>query len=337
MKGNFIIKTFVSGAVTSLGCTDCKTNFSSASLLLKHFAEHISSNAAREGSAESESDDTRSESILERALRSPASASGSSVHEARSPATASDEAKKPDDEHTNQVRVSNAEAKMPILFELAKGSNHINNNNNNNNKHVMYVKLDLQKRVENCVLQLTGSSESTDEDSIKQESPEEGVAEAEEFNPLKFCVVTLEEGSEKIELNDPPRKACMNPCNGQTDPQQQYKKYVCTYCFKRFGWSTDLKRHILTHTGERPFQCQLCGATFTRNFLLQKHVVKLHKPPPEQTDGTAPTTSPDPPSGAAAPEVKLEPLSDSEQTLKDPNGILSKRRRHGILADGNKT
>ncbi|PSN57273.1 hypothetical protein C0J52_02555 [Blattella germanica] len=54
------------------------------------------------------------------------------------------------------------------------------------------------------------------------------------------------------------------------------KKYPCHLCTRAFGWSTDLKRHILTHTGERPFRCNACDATFTRNFLLQKHQSKIH-------------------------------------------------------------
>ncbi|KAK3911292.1 Zinc finger and BTB domain-containing protein 49, partial [Frankliniella fusca] len=54
------------------------------------------------------------------------------------------------------------------------------------------------------------------------------------------------------------------------------KRYPCHICSKVFGWSTDLKRHILIHTGERPFKCKLCPSSFTRNFLLQKHESKVH-------------------------------------------------------------
>jgi len=54
------------------------------------------------------------------------------------------------------------------------------------------------------------------------------------------------------------------------------KRYSCHLCPKIFGWSTDLKRHILVHTGERPFKCASCSASFTRNFLLQKHSLKVH-------------------------------------------------------------
>ncbi|KAF2353996.1 Zinc finger C2H2-type [Trinorchestia longiramus] len=54
------------------------------------------------------------------------------------------------------------------------------------------------------------------------------------------------------------------------------RKYCCPHCDKRFGWSTDLKRHIIIHTGERPFKCDTCCNSFTRKFLLENHISRAH-------------------------------------------------------------
>ena len=62
------------------------------------------------------------------------------------------------------------------------------------------------------------------------------------------------------------------------------RKYVCKTCGRRFGWSTDLKRHSILHTGEKPFRCDLCSHSFTRKFLMQNHRKRIHK---VELDGTA--------------------------------------------------
>ncbi|XP_045177693.2 gastrula zinc finger protein XlCGF52.1-like [Mercenaria mercenaria] len=47
--------------------------------------------------------------------------------------------------------------------------------------------------------------------------------------------------------------------------------YKCHNCDKTFRAETDLKRHLLTHTGERPWSCGLCSKSFVSKSSLKVH------------------------------------------------------------------
>lgn len=40
--------------------------------------------------------------------------------------------------------------------------------------------------------------------------------------------------------------------------KSQQQPYPCPECAKCFKWQNKLKRHLLVHTSERPFECCLC-------------------------------------------------------------------------------
>lgn len=52
--------------------------------------------------------------------------------------------------------------------------------------------------------------------------------------------------------------------------------FHCELCPLVFELRRNLRRHMLTHTNERPFSCDFCEKTFKRKDNLQKHIRDVH-------------------------------------------------------------
>ncbi|XP_038160838.1 zinc finger protein 341 isoform X1 [Cyprinodon tularosa] len=54
------------------------------------------------------------------------------------------------------------------------------------------------------------------------------------------------------------------------------QKLKCNFCDKFFSKNFDLQQHIRSHTGEKPFQCIVCGRAFAQKSNVKKHM-QTHK------------------------------------------------------------
>ncbi|XP_041838533.1 zinc finger and BTB domain-containing protein 6-like isoform X2 [Melanotaenia boesemani] len=52
--------------------------------------------------------------------------------------------------------------------------------------------------------------------------------------------------------------------------------YICPACGKVFSQNEGLKRHLVIHSGKRPFKCFTCGKRFTQSGNLKTHM-NIHK------------------------------------------------------------
>lgn len=55
-------------------------------------------------------------------------------------------------------------------------------------------------------------------------------------------------------------------------------KYFCPYCGKALRQVEDLRRHVRTHTGEKPYGCPYCAHHCSRNDNLKVHIRRRHGP-----------------------------------------------------------
>ena len=55
------------------------------------------------------------------------------------------------------------------------------------------------------------------------------------------------------------------------------RPFECEVCGKRFSLKTNLGQHMYTHTGEKNFECVQCGKRFNRKSNLITHM-KVHDP-----------------------------------------------------------
>lgn len=70
-------------------------------------------------------------------------------------------------------------------------------------------------------------------------------------------------------------------------------RVVCPYCERQFPWTSSLRRHILTHTGQKPYQCIHCSHHFTTKSNCDRHLQRKHKAKANKMRRVRNSSSPD--------------------------------------------
>lgn len=99
-------------------------------------------------------------------------------------------------------------------------------------------------------------------------------------------------------------------------------KLVCDHCQERFKRREHLNRHMLRHSGVKPFPCQLCSKAFPRRDTLQRHM-SMHGKEASSLLGSLSRTS-----KACKPCAKSKQRCDGEHPCQrcKQRGILCTRR-----------
>ena len=97
----------------------------------------------------------------------------------------------------------------------------------------------------------------------------EAMVKQESSKPFNTFFDTSDEEEDRIDVEDCESKKVSAYASAPN-------KLDCPFCDRTFPWSSSMKRHILTHTGQKPFKCPECSLWFTTKSNCDRHLLRKH-------------------------------------------------------------
>ncbi|KAM4688658.1 ras-responsive element-binding protein 1 isoform 2-T2 [Discoglossus pictus] len=121
------------------------------------------------------------------------------------------------------------------------------------------------------------------------------------------------------------------------------QKITCPYCPRVFPWASSLQRHMLTHTGQKPYPCAKCDAYFSTKSNCERHLLRKHgvanlslrrnglMPQSKESDvGSHDSTDSQSDADVSAAETEVLDLSGDKDKMEEPP---LQDTEHGTLND----
>ncbi|KAL1379654.1 hypothetical protein pipiens_014741 [Culex pipiens pipiens] len=131
------------------------------------------------------------------------------------------------------------------------------------------VKVDPREEEAVTFTEIVGGDEQMVEE-YEEEEPSESVGEyTDQTTKEKFTLMYVEDKPAESSTSD--ADAAQKIHSRDSDPGKP-----CEYCSRTFLRSDDLRRHIRTHTNERPYACDQCPRAYKQSFELKEHRDACH-------------------------------------------------------------
>ncbi|XP_041423652.1 ras-responsive element-binding protein 1 isoform X3 [Xenopus laevis] len=96
------------------------------------------------------------------------------------------------------------------------------------------------------------------------------------FSPFLQSTEDLKHSIDQIGTSEEDRDSGEDKRGKRNSYSNSLQKITCPYCPRVFPWASSLQRHMLTHTGQKPFPCAKCDAFFSTKSNCERHLLRKH-------------------------------------------------------------
>ncbi|KAI7809574.1 ras-responsive element-binding protein 1 isoform X2 [Triplophysa rosa] len=93
------------------------------------------------------------------------------------------------------------------------------------------------------------------------------------------------------------------------------QKMTCPYCPRLFPWASSLQRHMLTHTGQKPYPCPQCESFFSTKSNCERHLHRKHLASNQSLQHNVSRAKPKADEGSQGSTGTTESISDTEPSV----------------------